>query len=69
MIGERIQIIGHRFKRTGDFRMAKSKLPRLVIFGDLQREYVCEAIEEFADRTIINYSVSHSKPRNLFRRS
>jgi NAD+ kinase len=49
MIGERIRAIGHRFKKTESFRMAKSKLPRLVIFGDLQREYVCEAIEEFAD--------------------
>jgi len=49
MIGERIQTIGHRFRKTEDFRMARSKLPRLVIFGDARKEHVCEAIEEFVD--------------------
>ncbi len=29
--------------------MARSKLPRLVIFGDARKEHVCEAIEEFTD--------------------
>ena len=29
--------------------MARRKLPRLVIFGDPQKEHVCEAIEEFAN--------------------
>jgi len=33
----------------GDFTMAESSMPKLVIFGDLQKAHVAEAIAEFTD--------------------
>lgn len=36
-------------KKRNDLEMAKSSLPRLVIFGDPKKEHVAEVIEEFTD--------------------
>jgi len=46
---ERSDING--IKKTEELKMAKSSLPKLVIFGDSKKEHVARAIAEFTDFT------------------